>query len=211
MRSVYLRRVLTGLFLVIFLAISSIGCPGPEKPDSDEPDQGVSTDQNDSGETEPAVEDESAEQPADDPTAQWLRENIGTREQLTQEEIENLTTYGAIMFPDAVLNAETSIHQKHTEGTEIYRLGFDVATSINTVTDWYRDHLESGAEEDSAELAAGRSLVHFGYEDPEGIWSKIISITGYDRADSCQITVEIINKSPVPDEVDEETSSSSDE
>ena len=193
------------LWLILILAVSLVVSCTPKEEEvpqpPDTPDQqSQPADENPS--EEPAESSQVVEPPSEE-VAGRIREIIGSREELTAEAVDEITAYGVFRYPDSEFIPDSSLHQLHPDGTEIYRLGFGVGAQIDTVADWYRGHLEAGVEEKKLERASGVKIAGFQYEYPTGNWNKTITVTGMPGENASSITVTLVRRAEPPPSDDE--------
>ncbi|MCK4818175.1 hypothetical protein KA005_20565 [bacterium] len=192
--------IITLGIILVFSIIAVTGCPAPRDSAVDT-ENGQSDDEIQPGTVpdEPQLENEEPEITEPEPP-EWLFEGYGDQFELTEEEVENISGFGKFMFPDAVLKPEDSIHQVFPEGSELYVLEFGVLTPIEVVADWYRDNLESGAEEHERVLGTGVAIINFQYSSPDETWQKSITVKGGPAESQCLITVNITHIIPLPED-----------
>lgn len=98
---------------------------------------------------------------------------------VTREQVEGLTGYGAIMFPDSSLVADKSFVQKLPDGTEIYRLEFGVSAAADAIVQWYKDNLEPGTQQSAGTLGDGSTFAVFNYVSADKSVMKTVTVKGY--------------------------------
>ncbi|MCX6647339.1 MAG: hypothetical protein NTY09_13420 [bacterium] len=203
-----MKRSGFGLLMLIlslaFFAIVATGCPGPKTPQdntgSQQTDNRQATGTNSDNGNEAASATEVPEDQPDPETQRIIEENFGQTSILTQEDIENITDFGSILYPGAQLLPDESIHQIYDNGSEIYNLKLGVEAPVETVSAWYRENSESGVEEFSRPLGSGVVVDNFQYESPGGGWTRIITVKGGEGERQCQITVNISRMVQAPEE-----------
>lgn len=185
------------LILSLLIVFTVLGCTPDEQPTpQDTPSEGNGDESTLNGdeETEPPVDTTSAgdspvPEPAGDP--------------VTQEDLEQITGFGAFMFPDAILNESTSMHSTFSEGTEQYLLHFVCEVSIETVVDWYTDNLEPGTTKNSVDRGDGNMIFNFVLNPEETNLVKNVFIMGESGGPGCEVTVNMWLKPGIPAADDE--------
>jgi hypothetical protein len=181
------------LSLAIFV-IAATGCPGPKAPQDNSESQHISEQgavANPDNGAETPDSTPVPENPTDPETQRILEENFGQTLALTQQDVENLTDFGSILYPGAQLLPDESVHQIYDNGSEIFNLKLGIEAPIETVSTWYRENSEDGVEEFSRPLSSGVLVDNFQYESPGGDWTRIITVRGGQGERQCQITVNI--------------------
>ncbi len=188
------RRIVYALSVLILTVLVTVGlsaCPGP----SDDP----SANGSDPEVEEPVVEEPEV-LPEDDPMAEAFRAMVN-RENVNPEDLPAITLYGPFVFPESELDSGNSTHQLHPGDVEIYRLALNAETELETVADWYRDHLESGTGESTMDMPSGVTAINFNYKSPDALWTKDITVQGITGEGRCTVTVVMMRGlNPPPEE-----------
>jgi len=200
MPKIYPAGMYVILIAVIVAAAFLTGCP-QSKPQGQTDQTGVTED------GQSASDDDVSEStsPSEDTTlSAGSSEVLGNPNYIqgtvTEEEIPGIEEiFGVVAFPEAQLNEETSMVQKFAEGTEIYRLGFNTTSPIETVVAWYKEHMEAGTEVGQLQLPVGTQVYSFSYKSPDGLMTKNITVQGFSAEARCDIGVNLI-RAVEPDE-----------
>ena len=171
--------------LILFAAFVLSGCPNKEtKPIVEDQDQV----QNPPPGPQPSLQSSALE---GTDLGEWALKGAVSPIKVTEEEIRNLTAYGAVFYPNSTLNPEKSIHQKPDESVDIYNLLFDSSDNLTAVVKWFSDNLGGGCTQTSGALADGSSFVGFNCASGDGGWNKRITIKGYPSGTVTEISVYI--------------------
>lgn len=187
------------LILSLLIVFSVFGCTPDEQPQppQDTPSEGNGDESSLNGdeETEPPVNTTAAgDSPVPEPAGDLVY----------QEDLEQITGFGAFMFPDAILDEKkTSLHSTFSEGTVQYLLYFVCEVPIETVADWYTDNLEPGATKNSVDRGDGNMIFQFNYSPEGSNLVKRIFMMGEAGGAGCEVTVNMWLKPGSPDADDE--------
>lgn len=197
--------IIVTIFLSFLLVVLTAGCPAPEEPSGDNGQTDINQQDTGSGQqsgngisqTNPDTSNpsgESSQPESSQPTDRAVEGLLdSTTEILTIETIANITGYGALVFPGADTLPNSSTHYRVNDA-DMYNLNMGTETSIGPVTDWFRENMEPGTTETSAQLAGGRTLSVFDYSAPDGSYNKSVTISGVPNADACNIRIVITGK-----------------
>ncbi len=189
-----------GLALAIAFAIVFTGCGGDNEAPQDEEGgnpQSEDAQQNDNDNGNGTDEESEVQEPdyPEGSLGDLMRRMESGRSEVTEEDVENITGYGVIRFPDSVLVADQSLHQEHPDGTEIWLLEFGSDTSVHVVADWYRENLEEeDIQEETIELDDGRVVYGFEYRSQDETWMKRITVGGHPAERKTIITVNLTRR-----------------
>lgn len=196
------------LLFIVLLTLAVMGCPSSTNEPDDPETQSVATaTETGSGQEAdgPVINDPvNIEQESDPETEAFLEEHIGTENDLTQEEVEDLAGYGSIVFPGAELIVEESTHQVSINDSEIYNLKFGIEAPVDEVSEWFRENSESGTVESNRMLGNGMHVNNFQYDSPDGRWGRSVTVKGGPGERQCLTSVYIYFMAPVPEEETDE-------
>jgi len=198
MPKIYLAGIYVILIAVVIATALLTGCPQGKPAPQDQSDQtAVSEDETQTSEDDASPSGDTTLSAGSSEETGNPKNNQGT---VTEEEIPGIEEiFGVVAFPEAKLNEETSMVQKFAEGTEIYRLGFNTTSPIETVVAWYKEHMEVGTEVKQLQLPVGTQVYSFSYKSPDGKMTKNITVQGFSAEARCDIGVNLI-RAIEPDE-----------
>ena len=183
------------ILLIAIFMIASLGCPGSEATQNTPEPAGIDNEDSngtDSGENTASTDEPVTPEEELSPEEQrFMEENFGQTLELTQEEVENISEFGSILYPGAQLLPDKSTHSIYGHGSEIYNMKLGIEKSVDEVAEWYRENSEPGVEEFSDDIGSGIIVYNFSYESPGGDWMRIITVRGGQGERQCEITVNI--------------------
>ncbi len=170
--------------LVVLMLFTGCAKPTPSPEENGNGDNGIAEETDENVETEePIGGDGSGE------AGSALGTPPGSQE-VTDEDLAEITGFGPFRFPGAQLLAKDSMIQRAADGTEIYILKFGCEEPLDVVADWYSDNLEAGTTERRSDLDSGGRMAGFQYSQPDESFRKSITIRSA-GSNACSITVSI--------------------
>jgi len=172
--------------LIVIAALFLTGCPAPSDTEPDQPDTTPdSVDDTANGETS---DDGSLSAGGDDGVAG--RGSMPGGETVTTGDLDGIIeNFGVFVYPEAVLMEEVSMVQRFREGSEIYQLGFNTTSTVETVLEWFKENIEPEAELGEMVMPTGSIVYNYNYRSPDNRLTKSITITGFTGEARCQISV----------------------